>query len=126
MPMPAKPDPIKHCIQCGAGMFRKRMSTSGRLEDRAVFLRRRYCDQKCMARAFIKIDPTLGALRFRARKEAIKKGSCEVCGETRQLAIHHMDENVRNNSPENTPTLCNWCHKTWHHYFGLAAVAKRT
>ena len=112
--MPRKPDPIRHCQHCKKLMTRKEIN--GRVEDMAIFRRRKYCDRKCMARAFIKIDPTLGALRKRAEK--FKKGACEVCGETEMIGVHHMDENPANNSSENIRTLCNSCHQTWHWHFG--------
>lgn len=55
-----------------------------------------------------------------------KGDSCEVCGRTSTydsdgylqtrptLTIHHIDENVRNNEPENLITLCRPCHDKHH------------
>lgn len=55
-----------------------------------------------------------------------KKANCEDCGvgdrysedgymQTRaNLTIHHIDENVANNSPENLQTLCRKCHNKKH------------
>lgn len=51
MPMPRKPDPLKHCEHCGILLARKRFK-SGVLESLLHFGRRKFCDQKCMAAAF--------------------------------------------------------------------------
>ena len=122
MPMPRKPDPLKHCQQCGKRMNRK--TINGRVEDMTVFRRRKYCNRRCMARAFIKIDPTLSALRKRV--EGYKKGTCEVCAATQALSVHHMDENPENNRPSNLRTLCNSCHQIWHWHFGKTRPKKRS
>lgn len=114
MPMPRKADPERACQQCGARMERK--VSNGRIEDRTVFSRRKYCDRACMARAFIKIDPTLAAFRVRAKK--LRGATCEVCGATTGLSAHHLDENPKNNTPENVRTLCGSCHQIWHWHFG--------
>lgn len=121
MPMPRKPDPLLMCKQCGATMRRKEIN--GRVEDLAVFRRRKYCDRRCMARAFIKIDPTLSALRVRAHKSV--KRACDVCEATKHLGVHHLDEDVTNNAPENTPTLCNSCHQIWHWHFGKVRPSRK-
>ena len=56
MPPPRKPDPVQHCVHCGALLARKRMA-NGVLESLLHFGRRKYCDQKCMAAAFADPDP---------------------------------------------------------------------
>jgi len=38
-------DPVKFCKACGKPLTRKRYGD--RLEDRQVFLHRKYCDLKC-------------------------------------------------------------------------------
>jgi hypothetical protein len=47
-----------------------------------------------------------------------RKDSCERCGfvpEVReQLAVHHADENRKNNDPSNLMTLCHNCHALIH------------
>ena len=40
-----------------------------------------------------------------------KKDSCELCGTTERLTIHHKDKNWRNNDPNNLQTVCFPCHK---------------
>ncbi|MCA9355177.1 HNH endonuclease [Candidatus Kaiserbacteria bacterium] len=43
---------------------------------------------------------------------------CKLCnsGDTRVLAVHHIDENHSNNSIENLAWLCHNCHHLVHHY----------
>ena len=91
-------------------MYRKVMS--GRIEDLTIFLRRKYCDRKCMAIAFTKETPTLGALRKRA--ERFREFACQECGVRTDLHIHHIDSNPANNEPSNLMTLCGSCHQRWH------------
>lgn len=102
----AKPAPEKFCAQCGARMNRKRIN--GRLEDMAAFMRRRYCDRTCMAKARLSGNPSSNYLkRFR-------KACCEECGSTSRVGVHHMDGDRTNNSPANLRTLCPRCHTAWH------------
>lgn len=107
MPMPKKADPEKACAFCGKPMVRQRLG-SGRLEDRGVFLRRKFCDRACMAKAQLSPDPSATYMR-NFRKEA-----CEDCGSTSQLGVHHQDEDRTNNSPKNLRTLCATCHAKHH------------
>lgn len=43
---------------------------------------------------------------------------CEVCGfvpiKKRQLDIHHIDGDHKNNNPDNLMTLCANCHRLYH------------
>ena len=111
MPRPKKSDPIKHCQYCQKTLLRKRIN--GRLEDRAVFLRRENCNRTCMARGMVRANAKASALRKRATKH---RGTvCEHCGTMNQLAIHHQDKDITNNSPSNLMTLCSSCH-TKHHW----------
>lgn len=112
MGRPRKVDPIKHCANCGSQLLRKMMN--GRLEDMGVFLRRKYCNQDCMARAFVKDAPShTDTFHWRARK--LRGTACESCGATKRLHTHHIDGNERNNSPDNIQTLCGSCHNSHHH-----------
>lgn len=43
---------------------------------------------------------------------------CEVCADTRNLVVHHIDRNRRNNSDDNLMMLCRRCHAEVH---GVAA-----
>jgi len=42
------------------------------------------------------------------------KKQCVVCGERKIVAVHHLDENRENNSPENLVPLCPTHHQYWH------------
>ncbi len=83
--------------------------TGGRLEDRGVFLRQKYCSLTC---ANSKHTVTEGALLWRARK--LRKDVCEMCGQTMSLYAHHIDGDRTNNQPRNIQTLCLYCHNFWH------------
>lgn len=115
MPMPRKEDPIRNCQHCGQLMQRK--IYNGRLEDRAVLLRRKYCNQACMAMAFIHQEPSQYTLYTRLRKK-LQKSHCEICGSSMNLCNHHRDGNWKNNDPSNFRTLCNSCHTKLHHQQG--------
>lgn len=114
MPRPKKPDPVRHCRHCGSVLLRQRIN--GRLEDRTVFMRRVYCDRACMAQAMTHAKPNRKAVQKRVLK--YRKPSCEQCGSTENLCIHHRDRNWRNNHPSNLMTLCSSCHTSLHHQHG--------
>ncbi len=107
-----KPDPIKFCRACGAQMSRKRYGAKHTLESMSAFLRRIYCDSSCMAQGMIIEEPSRSALHLRASK--YRKDKCEKCGVRRDLHVHHRDEDISNNDPENLQTLCASCHGKWH------------
>lgn len=98
----------KPCEWCGERMERKRMN--GRLEDRRVFARRRFCSRACGNSRF---NVTRSGLQQRARR--MRGGCCESCGATTRLHVHHADSNPSNNSPDNLQTVCVTCHMKWHH-----------
>ena len=121
MGRPKLPDENKNCLQCQKPMERKRFPSS--LEDRACFQRRKYCDQLCMAKHFIKEKVTLAALRKRAEK--FRGTECAECKTTKNLAVHHLDENPANNATGNLMTLCGSCHTKWHWRNGKRIVSGR-
>ncbi len=49
-----KIDPIKHCEVCKTQLYRKVMGGQGMLEGYRRFVNRKYCDQKCMGKAYIR------------------------------------------------------------------------
>ena len=102
-----KPDPVKHCIACGIPLERKRIN--GRLEDRGVFLRRKACSQTC---ANTRKEVTKDAMHWRARQH--RADSCQECGTTVALHVHHIDRTPANNDPSNLTTLCASCHLKLH------------
>jgi hypothetical protein len=42
------------------------------------------------------------------------KKECVICKENLIVAVHHLDENHNNNSPENLVPLCPTHHQYWH------------
>lgn len=42
------------------------------------------------------------------------KKECVICGEQNIVEVHHLDENKKNNSPENLIPLCPTHHQYWH------------
>src|SRR5574343_452678 len=109
MPMPQIPTPDKRCVMCGKRMVRTRFN--GRLMDRAVFIKQKFCSLTC-ANSRDKGGISHGAFRRRARKHLKKE--CECCGDSRYLHAHHIDNDWTNNTPENIQTLCIFCHQFWH------------
>jgi hypothetical protein len=93
-----------------------RKTYNGVLESRNIFRRRKYCDQTCMAHAQMHKSPSRRAVQKRVRK--FLGQSCEGCGTTQRLSIHHRDRNWRNNDPANLATLCMSCHTKLHHWQG--------
>jgi hypothetical protein len=39
---------------------------------------------------------------------------CVVCGENKIVAVHHLDENHKNNDPSNLVPMCPTHHQYWH------------
>src|SRR5579872_3745767 len=104
MARPRKKDPPKVCRWCKHPMERKRFN--GRLEDRNVFLRRRFCSHACFGLASRVPSPTISAIRSRVHRLKLKGSICEICGDPDKLGVHHKDENPANNEPTNIQTLC--------------------
>lgn len=111
MPRQSLPDPEKSCKACGAQLTRKRIN--GRLEDRAVFLRRVFCNRACMSVGMAK-EVCRSLSHSRAKAAATAKPACEACGREGRLHVHHVDENPSNNAPSNLRTLCPSCHRKSH------------
>ena len=42
------------------------------------------------------------------------KKECLICGESRIVEVHHIDENHENNEPRNLAPLCSTHHRYWH------------
>lgn len=111
MPRPMEPDPVKSCEWCEKPLVRKRYGS--RLEDRGVFLRKRFCSISCGTFwQHATEPPTSAAARKRAKKHTA--GRCEACGSTSKLSVHHFDEEPKNNALANLQTLCLSCHNFWH------------
>lgn len=106
----AKVHDPRSCEHCAKTLERRR-DQSGRLEGYRDFMRRRFCSLSC-ANSRSKGGASRKAAHYHARKQRL--GSCECCGATKRLQVHHIDENWKNNAPENLQTLCIFCHHFWH------------
>ena len=42
------------------------------------------------------------------------KKECIICSESKIVTVHHLDENRKNNSPDNLVPLCPTHHQYWH------------
>lgn len=114
--MHAKSDPAKFCAACGKQLARKRIN--GRLEDRGVFVKRKYCERSCMAKAMTKPDAEISKVQAHRRARKWRGSCCEHCGTSANLQVDHKDRNPWNNDPANLRTLCGSCHMKMHHARG--------
>ena len=121
MPRAKLPDPQKTCEKCGETITRK--TYRGRMEDRGVFLRRRFCDLRCAWEAQRVEVPSLSTLR--SRNPPLRKPSCQECGSTHLVSLHHIDGDPANNARANTMTLCGSCHTKWHWRHGKRPNPKK-
>mgnify|MGYP001608982363 CR=1 FL=1 len=112
MPNPRKPDPFKQCQKCGKTLQRKRFKWT--LESMNAFLRRKYCDQVCMAAGMEGVIKVLNPKNSRRQSGKAIKRQCERCGKATKRHVHHKDENPLNNDPSNLETLCASCHQLSH------------
>lgn len=103
--------PEKRCAACGKRMTPRRMK-GNRLEGKAEFGRRKYCDRACMSVGLRKARPTIAAARKRAKH--FRGSACEVCRRTDRLHAHHINGNVHDNRAANIQTLCAFCHGQHH------------
>lgn len=64
--------------------------------------------------------------KFKYYKENLKKDFCEKCGSKhRRLEIHHIDNNIKNNSLNNLITVCPSCHKEAHYKIGRTKMGQK-
>jgi hypothetical protein len=54
---------------------------------------------------------------YRSTCFEVHEKKCIICGETKIVAVHHMDENKKNNNPENLVPLCPTHHQYVHSKF---------
>lgn len=47
-------------------------------------------------------------------RNIIAQGMCAVCKKIKGLCIHHIDENIENNTPDNLLVICRACHSKHH------------
>ena len=101
----------KICPVCGKHFRRRRFGT--RLEDYTRFQNRIYCSKSCSAHRR-KDDMSRGNTTFHRLAREHLKDCCAICGSTERLQVHHLDRNIKNNSPSNLETLCPTCHMKLH------------
>lgn len=105
-----KPKPEKYCERCGTRLIPR--TFSGREEDYSSFMKRKFCSLTCSSTRGKK-----GESRTQKMVQARASGlgvTCECCGGTERLAIHHVNEDWMDNRSENLQTLCVYCHQQWH------------
>ena len=104
----AKKTESKICKKCGNTFNRRRFGN--RLEDFTRWNQRMYCSKQCnYIRESIKSKSSHHRL---ARNYANQ--SCNTCGNTKNLDVHHKDRNWKNNEQSNLETLCHSCHMKLH------------
>src|SRR5574343_729640 len=114
--MPRKPEsvPEKYCERCGVLLERKRYN--GVLEDKAAFMRRKFCSLHCANLRGNWGKSLTARYRVSTRK---RMPQCERCGmvppDLKQLHVHHKNEDITDNRVKNLETLCASCHKLEHH-----------
>ena len=100
---------IKECERCGGDY-----EYEGRQYTKA-FERSRFCGRSCAnSRQDYWIE---NATRYRTICFHHWPKECQICGHDKIVAVHHIDENKKNNSPENLIPLCpthhEMCHSMW-------------
>ena len=113
MGRPAKTDPDRFCEECGKQLTRKRYGEKSRMEDRNVFLERRFCNRICMILSMIS-EEELQKNGYLQRARKYRGDTCDLCGSKEKLDAHHKDRNRANNDPKNIQTLCHSCHMKMH------------
>jgi hypothetical protein len=117
----------KYCEYCNNKLERKRYN--GVLESFPHFKKRKFCDIECMRRSFLKkgnhADGSFSSSHITARRInelLLKKDTCESCGATKNLDIHHIDNNWRNNNIDNLMCVCRSCHMKIHRRKGVCVI----
>ena len=111
---------IKACHKCGAKTYKTlkqlRCSKSGK------FFCSRSCQTKWRNVVYIgkkHANWKHGKFVYRSvLRRAKRKEECQLCktSDARILAVHHIDRDRLNNTPENLAWLCHNCHFLVHHY----------
>jgi len=101
----------KNCEACGILMSEKKYPNSR--EGITQFRQRRFCSRLCAVIIHRKQHPTTRQAHL-CRVRHLRKMSCEKCGATTSLHLHHRDKNWANDSATNIQTLCATCHLKLH------------
>lgn len=99
-------DHNKLCEKCGQPFV-----WTGRRKTKA-FDRARFCSRSCANSRQDYWDKNISNYRTVAFKH--NKKECVICGFDKIVEVHHIDENNKNNSPENLIPLCPNHHRMYH------------
>ena len=99
-------DHNKICVACGSQfVYRGRLKTK-------LYEKAKYCSRSCANNRQSWWDDNIRHYRTIAFKSHNPK--CAVCGFDKIVAIHHIDENRKNNNPSNLIPLCPNHHEMYH------------
>jgi hypothetical protein len=102
-------EPDGFCVDCGAVLSNK---TALRCKSCAAKVSTWNVGQANAAMS--NMDVLATSARARKLVQDQKKDSCELCGESKRLHIHHIDGNPLNGDSSNLKTLCPKCHRQTH------------
>lgn len=102
---------VKKCVSCGNEFnWVGRKLTNG-------FNQAKFCSRSCANNRkgwWDKPDNEYRSKHYRAIAKQHHEFKCVVCGFDKIIAIHHIDENKKNNAPENLIPLCPNHHEMVH------------
>lgn len=86
---------IVECSKCGV--------------QRARHNRRKFICNNCLPEKYPRVF-------YKNKKIVLQRDghTCQCCGDTKNLIVHHIDCDIKNNSPSNLITLCIQCHSHLH------------
>lgn len=93
--------------------------------------KRKYCSPKCYHESRKEAyadsgNPQWKGGRHEGYYRKFLKESCEGCGATGYLEIHHHDKNRFNNDPNNLVTLCLSCHRSMDPFMTIVFIYLKT
>lgn len=113
-----KETPVRYCEYCGRKL--ERNIYPSKIETLNSFNKRKYCNRICMRKAYLSTGE--GNQKYSSAHESarkindllLNKKTCELCGKSGKMDVHHKDENYKNNEVENLQVLCRSCHMKIH------------
>ena len=111
-----------HCITCGAPITQPKTSKKLYCTD-CIKKRRVNATMKAKKKRIPTTEIGVGSGNSSKNKNQplgiqtyrrAKKDKCEWCGATKNLIVHHIDENRYNNELTNLVTICRSCHQKHH------------
>lgn len=96
----------KICVVCGSSFtYKGRIKTKG-------YERARFCKRSCANNRQSWWNKHSTGYKTIALQH--HRHECQICGFDKVVAIHHIDENKQNNSPDNLIPLCPNHHEMYH------------